>query len=131
MTLQNKWIQKHSDDVCLLLKYNECLFFFLCFLCFFYWKISFIIPYEPSISSFILRFANPFYLSTVDQTEDVVEDEVASLAVGQKLEGLRVVHGLFLLIDLKYGNSNSKLANLGSSAPKSLKQQGNVPEGHR
>lgn len=37
---------------------------------------------------------------TVDQPEDVVEDEVASGAVGQELEALSVVHRPLLLVDL-------------------------------
>ena len=36
----------------------------------------------------------------IDQTEDIVENEVASLAVGKKLERLGVAHGLPLLVDL-------------------------------
>lgn len=38
--------------------------------------------------------------SSVDESEDVVEHEVASLAVGQKLEGLGVAHRSLLLINL-------------------------------
>ena len=90
--------------------------FFSLFLIFFislFEKSCFIIRYEPSVSS---SFRSSFHLSTVHQTEDVVEDEVASLTVGQEMEGLGVVHGLLLFIDLKHRNSNSKLANLASSA---------------
>lgn len=36
----------------------------------------------------------------VDQTENVVEHEVAAGAVGLELEALGVVHGLLLLVDL-------------------------------
>jgi hypothetical protein len=36
----------------------------------------------------------------VNKTEDVVEDEVASSTVRQKLESLSVVHWLLLLVDL-------------------------------
>lgn len=36
----------------------------------------------------------------VDQSEDVVEDVVAALAVGQKLEGLYVAHRPSLLLNL-------------------------------
>lgn len=39
-------------------------------------------------------------LGAVDQTEDIVEHEVASGAIGLQLEALGVVHGLLLLIDL-------------------------------
>ena len=39
-------------------------------------------------------------LGAVDQTEDIVEHEVASGAVGLQLEALGVVHRLLLLIDL-------------------------------
>lgn len=37
---------------------------------------------------------------SVDQTEDIVENEVAAGAVGLELEALGVVHGLLLLVDL-------------------------------
>lgn len=39
-------------------------------------------------------------LGAVDQTEDIVEHEVASGTIGLQLEALGVVHGLLLLIDL-------------------------------
>jgi hypothetical protein len=39
-------------------------------------------------------------LGAVDQTEDVVEHEVASGTIGLQLEALGVVHGLLLLVDL-------------------------------
>lgn len=39
-------------------------------------------------------------LGAVDQTEDIVEHEVASGAIGLQLEALGVVHGLLLLVDL-------------------------------
>lgn len=39
-------------------------------------------------------------LGAVDQTEDIVEHEVASGAIRLQLEALGVVHGLLLLIDL-------------------------------
>lgn len=35
------------------------------------------------------------------QLEDIVEDEVASLAVGEKLEGLAVVHRSLFFVDLE------------------------------
>lgn len=37
----------------------------------------------------------------VNQPEDVVENEVASLTIGEELEGLGVAHGLLLIINLK------------------------------
>lgn len=37
---------------------------------------------------------------SVDQAEDVVENEIAAGAVGLELEALGVVHGLLLLVDL-------------------------------
>jgi hypothetical protein len=40
--------------------------------------------------------------SVIDEAEDVVENEVASSTVGQKLECLCVVHGLLLLVNLEY-----------------------------
>lgn len=46
----------------------------------------------------VLRF--PHLCGGVDQTEDVVEDEVAARAVGEQLEALAVVHGLLFLVDL-------------------------------
>ena len=39
-------------------------------------------------------------LCGVDETENVVEDEVAASAVGAKLESLGVAHGALLLVDL-------------------------------
>lgn len=39
-------------------------------------------------------------LGAVDQTEDIVEHEVASGAIGLQLEALGVVHGLLLLVNL-------------------------------
>ena len=45
--------------------------------------------------------ANPLRRNlTHDETEDVVEDEVASSSVRQELESLGVVHGAGLIIDL-------------------------------
>lgn len=40
------------------------------------------------------------FLGSVDQTEDVVQDEEAALAIGLEVEALGVAHGLLLLIDL-------------------------------
>lgn len=37
---------------------------------------------------------------SVDQAEDVVENEIAAGTVGLELEALSVVHGLLLLVDL-------------------------------
>jgi len=37
---------------------------------------------------------------TIDELEDVVEDEEASATIGHKLEGLSVVHRSLFLIDL-------------------------------
>lgn len=53
-------------------------------------------------------------LSTVDQPEDIVEDEVASRAVGQELEGLGVVHGPLLIVDLDKRNARLVYAQGGS-----------------
>lgn len=36
----------------------------------------------------------------VDESEDVIEDEVATSSIGQELEGLGVRHGSLLLVDL-------------------------------
>lgn len=36
----------------------------------------------------------------VDQPEDIVENVIASLAIGKELEGLGVAHGLLFLINL-------------------------------
>lgn len=113
-----RWIQEHFD-VCLNTM-NARSFLYLCIIYFFNYffpfrNICFIICYKPSVPSSIRKFPYSFHLSTVDQTEDVVEDEVASLAVGLELEGLRVIHGLLLLIDLRYRDSNSRLANLAPS----------------
>lgn len=53
---------------------------------------------QPTIDPLSLLHAR-LYL-TIDQAEDVVEDEVASLAVRLKLERLGVVHGFLFLINL-------------------------------
>ena len=37
----------------------------------------------------------------IDQSENIVEDEVASLAIREELEGLGVAHGLLFIVDLK------------------------------
>jgi hypothetical protein len=39
--------------------------------------------------------------TVVNQTENIVEDEVAALSIWKELEGLGIVHGLLLLIDLQ------------------------------
>jgi len=63
-----------------------------------------------TLQSFLQPTINPsflharFHLCTVDQAEDVVENEVAALAIGLELEGLSVVHGPLLLIDLHSEN---------------------------
>lgn len=41
-----------------------------------------------------------FLRGSVDQTEDVVQNEVAAGTVGLELEALGVVHGLLLLVNL-------------------------------
>lgn len=48
-------------------------------------------------------------LGGVDQTEDVVQDEEAALAIGLEVEALGVAHGLLLLIDLFRKVSNGVL----------------------
>lgn len=40
------------------------------------------------------------YSLTIDQSEDVVEDEVAPISIRHKLECLAVVHRPLLLVDL-------------------------------
>ena len=54
----------------------------------------------------------------VYQSEDVVEDEVAAGAVGEKLEGLCVAHGLLLLVDLRYSVSECSKVLDGVRSPK-------------
>jgi hypothetical protein len=45
------------------------------------------------------------FLGSVDQTEDVVQDEEAALSIGLEVEALGVAHGLRLFIDLFHGVS--------------------------
>jgi hypothetical protein len=44
--------------------------------------------------------ANCYFRSSENQLEDIVEDKVAALSIGEKLESLAVVHWSLLLVDL-------------------------------
>ncbi len=57
------------------------------------------------MSHLFVPFLRPRHsISTVNQFEHVVEDKIATGAVGQKLEDLCVVHGAFFFIDLGIGS---------------------------
>lgn len=56
-------------------------------------------PSDLVCSSYVPNILSPH--STKHQLEDIVEDEVASSAIREELEGLAVVHRSLLIVDLE------------------------------
>lgn len=72
-------------------------------------KPNYIVYVEVCVKSFVLRQVPNVQgrLSRrVNETEDVVEDEVATSTIGDELEGLAVAHRLLFLVNLKKKKSH-------------------------
>ncbi len=73
----------------------------------------------------------PIYRLTEDQLENIVENEVASGAIWKELEGLAVIHGSLLIIDLQIRISRNSSRIFHSTVMIGFDNGANIPREHQ